>query len=166
MQHIADFVIAIQEQSDEVQRKHDNLLERSAADRQRAQQLLNEAERRAEACRVDARFFEMYFRQERSCFFSSQASFHEQFALRPRAARPAPLAGLRMPNSAVSRTPRPLPELIGKLGAKIVSPALVLCVDPSEWLPAGDLWQYEMKHDAIGHRCICWRAKHRLRTND
>jgi hypothetical protein len=56
---IADIVVALQEHSNELQRKYDELLEQGAAERRRAQLLLDEAEERAEASRVEARFTEM-----------------------------------------------------------------------------------------------------------
>jgi predicted nucleic acid-binding Zn-ribbon protein len=45
----------------ELQRKYDDLLERSAAERRRAELLLDEAQERAEASRVEARFVEMRY---------------------------------------------------------------------------------------------------------
>jgi hypothetical protein len=56
---VADIVVALQEHSNELQRKYDELLEQVAEERQRAQLLRDEAEERAEASRVEARFFEL-----------------------------------------------------------------------------------------------------------
>jgi predicted O-linked N-acetylglucosamine transferase (SPINDLY family) len=56
---VADIVVALQEHSNELQRKYDELLEQVAEERQRAQILLEAAEERAEASRVEARFFEL-----------------------------------------------------------------------------------------------------------
>jgi hypothetical protein len=51
---VADIVVALQEHSNDLQRKYDELLGQTAKERQRAQLLLEEAEERAEYSRIEA----------------------------------------------------------------------------------------------------------------
>jgi predicted O-linked N-acetylglucosamine transferase (SPINDLY family) len=84
---VADIVVALQEHSNELQRKYDELLEQVAEERQRAQILLEAAEERAEASRVEARFFELRLIEAHEQLAQITSSVSEQFAPAPRTFR-------------------------------------------------------------------------------
>ena len=107
MLRTADTVLSLQDHCGELERKYHELLERSAAERRQAKQLLDEAEQRVDASRAETRSIEVRMLAAQEQLAQITGVINGEFASGPLSRGfPSPLA-LPMPNSGDIASPPP-----------------------------------------------------------